>query len=238
MEKSPGRTNKYRHIFFDLDRTIYDFDKSSWHTFMDLFSRFGLEKRGVKSFDGFYSSYKEINTSLWEKYKKGEMEKEFLNVHRFYLTLLETGIDDRGLAENFAAAYVKESPLKPFLFPYAREVLEYLRKSYVLHIITNGFEEVQADKIRANGLGQYFKTITTSEEAGVKKPFQGIFSYALKKAGALPEESLMIGDDIEVDILGARSAGMDQMFFNCDQIEHQEETTFEITSMKEIMDIL
>ncbi|MBN1340121.1 MAG: YjjG family noncanonical pyrimidine nucleotidase [Bacteroidales bacterium] len=238
MQQHQKNTKKYSHIFFDLDRTIYDFDKSSYHTFMELYARYDLYSRGIPSLDTFYDTYKEINAYLWELYKKGKMEKEFLNVQRFYLTLLEFGVEDRTLAAELASGYLKESPLKPFLFPHSREVLGYLKEKYTLHIITNGFEEVQADKIRANDLGKYFSTITTSEEAGVKKPFPGIFKYALGKAGAEPEESLMIGDDIEVDILGAKSAGMDQMFFNSDRIKHKEEITFEIASMKEITGIL
>jgi len=229
---------KYRHIFFDLDRTLYDFDKSSHHTFLDLFRAFNLHELGVKSFDSLFASYRRINMELWEQYKTGQMEKELLNVQRFYLTFLESGVDDRALAAKFASAYIRESPLKPFLFPYAKEALYYLYGKYKLHIITNGFEEVQREKLRANDLGKFFSTITTSEEAGVKKPFPEIFRYALQKAGAFPEESLMVGDDLEVDILGAKSIGMDQVFYNHDRMKHSETLTCEIYSLREMMELL
>lgn len=232
------RSVKYRHIFFDLDHTIYDFEKSSRHTLLDLYRRHELPDRGISDPEAFHEVYKRINIGLWEKYKRGEMEKEFLNVERFHLSLNEFRVNDRELAESIAMDYIRESPLKPFLFPQVREALEYLKAKYALHIITNGFEEVQESKLKANDLGKYFRSVTTSEEAGVKKPFPEIFMFALKKAGAKPEESLMIGDDIEVDIKGAKAAGMDQVFFNYTGIEHDETVTYEVRSMEEIMDIL
>jgi len=204
---------KYKHIFIDLDRTLYDFDKSTRDTFVELFAKFGLKNRGVDPFEDFFELYKKNNIALWEQYRQGEVTKKFLNVHRFHITLLHFGIDDRAFAGRFASDYLLNSPLKKALFPGVLDALEYLKSKYTLHIITNGFEEVQKTKIKANGLEKYFKTITTSEEAQAKKPRKEIFLYALKKAGANPEESLMIGDDYDVDIEGAKGVGMDQVLF-------------------------
>lgn len=229
---------KYRHLFIDLDRTLYDFDLSTRETFLELFDKFGLYERGVKPFDKFFELYHKNNVELWEKYRKGEISKRFLNVHRFHITLLAFGIDDRAFAGRFAADYLHMSPRKKALFPNVLEVLEYLQKKYILHIITNGFEEVQDIKIKANELDKYFTTITTSEEAGSKKPDLQIFKYALAKAGALPEESLMIGDDMDVDIKGAKAAGIDGLFCNFDKIKHNEQATFEVKSFAEIKEIL
>jgi len=223
--------NKYKHIFFDLDRTLYDFDKSSYQTFEELYKVFTLKERGVTSIEKFYDTYTKINTELWEKYRKGEMEKAFLNVHRFYLTFMEFGIENNTLAEKFANQYLALAPLKQTLFPGAIEVLESLKGRYNLHIITNGFEEVQETKIEANGLKKFFKTITTSEEAGVKKPSEGIFLFAFEKANARADESIMIGDDFEVDILGAKNVGMDQIFFNNNGYSFKDEATFEVMKM-------
>jgi len=117
-------------------------------------------------------------------------------------------------------------------------VLEYLHKKYILHIITNGFEEVQEIKIKSNELDKYFTTITTSEEAGSKKPDLKIFKFALRKAGAIPEESLMVGDDLEVDIAGAKAAGMDGLFCNFDNLSHNGQVTYEVKSFAEIKEIL
>jgi putative hydrolase of the HAD superfamily len=229
---------KYKHIFIDLDRTLYDFDLSTRENFLELFDKFGLYERGVNPFDKFFELYLKNNVELWEKYRKGEISKRFLNVHRFHITLLEFGIDDRAFAGRFAADYLHLSPLKKALFPNVLEVLEYLQKKYILHIITNGFEEVQEIKIKANELDKYFTTITTSEEAGSKKPDPQIFKYALKKAGALPEESLMVGDDLEVDIEGAKTASLDGLFCNFDNLKHNGKVTFEVKSFAEIKEIL
>ena len=229
---------KYRHIFIDLDRTLYDFDMSTHETFLELFKKFGLYERGVKPFEKFFELYLKNNVDLWEKYRKGEVTKRFLNVHRFHITLLEFGINDRAFAGRFASDYLHLSPRKKALFPNVIEVLEYLHKKYTLHIITNGFEEVQEIKIKANELDKYFTTITTSEEAGSKKPDVQIFKYALHKAVASPEESLMIGDDLEVDIDGAKKVGMDGLFCNFDNLSHNGQVTFEVKSFAEIKEIL
>jgi putative hydrolase of the HAD superfamily len=229
---------KYKHIFIDLDRTLYDFDLSTRETFLELFEKFGLYKRGVEPFDKFFQLYLKNNVQLWEKYRNGEITKRFLNVHRFHITLLEFGINDRAFAGRFAADYLHMSPRKKALFPNVAEVLEYLRKKYILHIITNGFQEVQKVKIEANDLDKYFTTITTSEEAGSKKPEKKIFEFALKKANAKPGESLMIGDDLEVDIEGAKKAGIDGLFCNFDNLSHNGQATYEVKSFADIKEIL
>jgi putative hydrolase of the HAD superfamily len=229
---------KYKHIFFDLDHTLYDFERSTFETLSELCVKHNLANKGIPVFKYFYSRYLEINDRFWGQYRKGKIEKSFLNVERFHVTFQEFGIDDRGFAEKFANEYLDNAPLKNTLFPGAYETLDYLQKKYILHLITNGFEEVQEKKINTTGLRKYFKTITTSEEAGVKKPNPAIFHYALSKAKAVPDESLMIGDNLEVDILGAKNVGMDQMFFNIEKTPNNGEITFEIADLIEILDIL
>ena len=228
----------YKHLFIDLDRTLYDFDKSTNDTFLELFDKFDLYNRGVKPFEKFFELYKKNNVALWEQYREGKIKKSFLNVHRFHITLLEFGVDDRAFAGRFASDYLINAPLKKALFPDVIEVLEYLKHRYTLHIITNGFEDVQKTKMEANGLNRFFATVTTSEEAQAKKPNPVIFEYAFKKAKARPEESLMIGDDLEVDILGAKSVGMDGVFCNYNNVAHNGEITYEIKEFPEIKNIL
>jgi putative hydrolase of the HAD superfamily len=211
---------------------------STRDTFLELFEKFGLYERGVKPFEKFFELYQNNNVELWEKYRRGEITKKFLNVHRFHISLLAFGIDDRAFAGRFASDYLHLSPRRKALFPNVIEVLEYLQKKYTLHIITNGFEEVQDIKIKANDLDKYFTTITTSEEAGSKKPDQQIFKYALAKAGAIPEESLMIGDDLDVDIIGAMKAGIDGLFCNFDHLPHNGSAIYEVKEMLEIKSIL
>ena len=225
---------KYRHIFFDLDRTLYDFDESTQRTFRELFEKFSLDKNGVSDFDAFMELYHSNNLELWAQYRDGKIKKKFLNVERFHVTLLHFGIDDRAFAGRFASEYILESPKKKTLFPGAIEALEYLHKKYKLHIITNGFDEVQHVKMKTSGLNTYFTTMTTSEEAGAKKPGEKIFIHALVKAGASAEESLMIGDDYLVDIQGARNVGMDQMLFMPEGPRDNYDCTYVISSLSDI----
>ena len=135
-------------------------------------------------------------------------------------------------------AYITDSPLKTRLFPFTIETLSYLYKKYKLHIITNGFQEVQNIKLVKSGLLQYFKTITTSEQVGFKKPNSQIFKYALNSSGAKINESIMIGDDLDVDIIGAKTFGMKQVYFNPNKEQHQERLTFEIDCLSRLMDLL
>lgn len=231
-------SSQYKHLFFDLDKTLYDFHKSSRETLEEVYRNHNLAARGITNFDEFLNIYTEINLKLWEIYRRGEIEKKALNVKRFALSLKAFQIDDPDLASEIAKYYVTESPLKKALFPGVIETLEKLHGHYNMHIITNGFEEVQHIKIKAQGIGKYFDTIITSEEAGVKKPDPYIFEYALKKAGASANESLMIGDDLEVDIIGAREAGIDQVYVNYPRISHNEKISFEIFSFSELMGFL
>lgn len=228
---------KYKHLFIDLDRTLYDFDKSTHDTFLELFDKFELFQRNVP-FDRFFELYKENNVELWAQYREGKVTKKFLNVQRFDKTLNVFGIHDRAFAGRFACDYLLNSPLKKALFPGVPEVLKYLQEKYTLHIITNGFDEVQKVKMEANDLNKYFTTITTSEEAQAKKPNKEIFELAFKKANAKAEESLMMGDDIDVDILGARNMGMDQVYCNYTKTPHNSDITFEIFQFSDIKEIL
>ena len=227
-----------KHIFFDLDRTLWDFEKNSKDTLMQLVKDFNLIIRGVDNADNFIDKYKIHNEKLWALYRKDEITKEELRSKRFSLVLEEYDINDSQLAEDFGMAYVTYSPLKTKLFPFTIETLAYLYKKYRLHIITNGFQEVQNVKLVKSGLLQYFKTITTSEQVGFKKPDSQIFKYALNIAGANINESIMIGDDLDVDIIGAKIFGMKHVYFNPNKEQHQEQLTFEIDCLSRLMDLL
>lgn len=229
---------RYNHIFIDLDKTIWDFDRNARVTFEEIYKKYQLEALGIEDIDEFIGKYTRINEMLWDLYRENKIKKEVLNIRRFELTLNEFGIDDLILATHIAEDYINLSPLKTLLLPYSREALEYLRTRYYLHIITNGFEEVQQKKLDVSDLRKYFTTITTSEEAGVKKPEIPIFKLALMKASATPSESLMIGDDLVVDMSGARKTGMDTLYFNPERHNHNEIIDHEIFSWDEIETIL
>ncbi len=229
---------QYQHIFFDLDRTLWDFDKSAFQTFEEIYKNFHLKERGVASFAEFVSQYRKNNDMLWRYYRRGEIKKEILSVQRWEITLHDFNIDDLPLAVEIAEHYVKESPLKVNLFPHTLEILDYLKEKYRLHLITNGFEEVQQTKLSASDLRRYFRQIITSEEAGAKKPDKRIFEYALQKSGATTAESIMIGDDLDVDIQGAKNVEMDQILVNHAGIEHEVKPTYEVFGLEEIRGIL
>jgi putative hydrolase of the HAD superfamily len=229
---------KYRHIFFDLDHTLYDFDESTRITFRELYDKYKLERNGVKPFDRFLELYKKNNVALWERYRNGEIRKKYLNVERFHVSLLHFGINDRAFAGRFAAEYLRLSPQNEALFPAVIDVLSYLFEKYSLHIITNGFDEVQRVKLKSNAIEKYFSTVTTSEEAGAKKPNAKIFHFALNKAGANVTESIMIGDDYNVDIEGARSVGMDQMLLSPNETREEKDCTFIVQDLLAVKGIL
>lgn len=230
---------EYKHLFFDLDRTIWDFDRNSKETIKELFEKYEIEKKCRVNYNDFFASYKEINNTLWDLYRRQEITKEVLSVKRFFLTFEHFGLKDGELAANFGEDYIKNSPRKTILFPGAVEALEKLSKKYQLHIITNGFEEVQDIKLKVSGLNKYFNKIITSERAGYKKPDRKIFEFALKEAKAKPEESLMIGDDLKVDIIGAKEMDMDQVYCNFENHPYQKDiATYVVNEFKEIENLL
>ena len=229
---------KYKHLFFDLDRTLWDFDKSASETFEEIYHKYKLNERGVKSVADFHTVYTRHNNALWEEYRHGRIKKNVLRNLRFFLTLKDFGIADENLGADIGKDYVEISPMKVNLFPNAIAVLDYLAPGYFLHLITNGFSEVQETKLRVSGLGKYFQTVITSEEAGVKKPNPEIFNFALNKAGAEPGSSLMIGDDFEVDIVGAQNVGIDQVLFDPERKYQQNGSTFVIRDLGELKGFL
>ncbi|MBN1651670.1 MAG: YjjG family noncanonical pyrimidine nucleotidase [Bacteroidales bacterium] len=229
---------KYKHLFIDLDRTLWDFDSNALITLGELFDTYQLKEKGIASFDCFLTYYKAYNQTLWDEYKNGKITKAYLSVERFYGSLKNFGIDNYEMAKQMAAAYIRISPTKTKLFPQALEVVESLSKKYHLHIITNGFSEVQFVKVKNSGLAPFFDTIITSEMAGVQKPNAKIFQYSLEKTGAKPIESIMIGDDLEADILGAKNVGIDQIYVNFENKLHTESPLHEVNTLAAILEIL
>jgi len=232
------KPKRYKHLFFDLDRTLWDFDSSALHTFERLFETYKLYDFGIADLDIFYQTYNEHNDKLWTEYRNGNLQKEVLRDLRFRETLKAFDIDNEKLVRQLSHDYLYFSPRTVYLFPHTIEVLEFLKKDYKLYLITNGFEEVQHIKINEAGIAGFFEKMITSEAAGVKKPDPLIFSYAMQQCNTLKAESLMIGDDLPVDILGAQAFGMDQVFFNPQKQQHAESPTYEITSLIELKDIL
>ncbi|MCA6365358.1 MAG: noncanonical pyrimidine nucleotidase, YjjG family [Bacteroidetes bacterium] len=228
----------YQHLFFDLDRTLWDMERNATETLCDLFYQFELDKKGVSSTDKFIEHYNHYNDLLWDRYRRKIIDKATLRALRFRQTLAHFSIHDKQLAHQFDEAYLAQAPLKNNLIPGALALLESLKDIYQIHIITNGFHEVQHHKINSSGLSPYLKTIITSEDCGYTKPDYRIFTHALKLTGGETGNSLMIGDDLHVDIVGAREAGWHQVYFNPDANPHSERVTYEINALKELKLIL
>ncbi len=229
---------RYSNILFDLDKTLWDFDNNSEESICELYYELGLKQKGIGDFERFFRDYEKINGELWEQYRHNAISKPVLMYMRFYKTLLMFGLDDLMLSKEFSEKYLKILPTKNQVFPDTYETLEYLKGKYNLHIVTNGFEEVQFLKIQHAGLGKYFTHVITSEKAGCKKPDRKFFEFTLKEINAGADECLMIGDDVEVDLQGARNAGIDQVFCNFKNITHSENFTYEIFRLKELKGIL
>ncbi len=227
------KNKRYKHIFFDLDRTLWDFDRNMQLTLEELYERYKLEQQ-FNDFGNFLSAFNVQNERLWNEYRHGRLSKDILRWKRFELTLKEYGINNQHLAEIMGEEYVKESPMKTALVPHTREVLEHLQKNYQLHIITNGFSEVQFTKLKLCGIDNFFTRVTTSEISGYHKPHPLAFAHPLSSVNAKKSESIMVGDDLEIDIIGARKFGIDQIFLNIEGTEHNEKVTHEIASLLEL----
>ena len=233
-----SRKKQYKHIFFDLDRTLWDFDAAAEVAFERIYDKYHLKDLGIPSAHDFHEVYHPLNEKLWELYRENKITKDDLNRTRFLKPLEHYDIHDVELADHLSEDYVYWSPRIVRLVPGTMELLEYLKPKYHLHLITNGFQEVQHTKLSGSGMEPYFETLTVSEEINIKKPNPEIFLYALKKAGATAEESLMIGDEMAVDIDGARAAGIDQVFFNPLGQEDPGERTFEVRHLSDIKTLL
>jgi putative hydrolase of the HAD superfamily len=228
----------YTHIFFDLDHTIWDLERNASETISELLESYKLNEKISSSPPNFIGEYNKINDELWDQYRQGLIDRKTLRFERFRRVFLFFGLEDDKLAHEFGDAFLRESPLKPHLVPGAREVLDHLAENYTLHIITNGFAEAQEVKIRTSGIGHYFTHVINSESAGYNKPDVRIFEYSLALAGAEKEECIMIGDHLEVDIIGARKAGIDQIYYNPAGRKHEEEITHEVRHLNELIGIL
>ncbi len=231
---------KYKYILFDLDRTLWDFQTNSFQTFKEMYEIFRLGELCKTSFDVFYSQYKAINAVLWDMYRQGTLLKEVLYVKRFSLTLEHFGVGKcTDLSRQLGDFYVLEGPKKTALVDGARRLLDYLQaKHYSMYIVSNGFKEVQNEKIKTSNIAQYFKKVYLSEDIGYQKPNRKIFDTVIRDLGADTAECLMIGDDFAVDIVGAMNAGIDQIYYNPDSVAQAMKPTYEVNHLVEIMKIL
>jgi putative hydrolase of the HAD superfamily len=226
---------QYKHLFFDLDHTLWDFEANSRQTLEELFYSLRLGERGVTDFDAFHRHYIQHNDKLWERYRNRYIKVDELRWKRMWLTLLDFKIADEPLARTMDGLFLDALPTRKILFPYTLEILQYLTgKEYRLHLITNGFEKTQHSKLQYAGISGFFSEVITSESSNSLKPHKEIFDYALRVTGAEPAESIMLGDSVEVDIQGAINAGIDQVYVNHLRTTPAVQPTYTVYSLREL----
>lgn len=215
-------------VFFDLDHTLWDFDKNSDLAFEKIFRINAIEV----DLNEFLSHYREINFQYWKLYRDAKIDKDKLRFGRLKDTFLASKIKiDDAIIRQLSIDYITYLTDNNYLFENAIEILDYLSLKYNLHILSNGFEEVQYRKLTKSNIHHYFKTITNGEDIGVKKPHAEIFHYALKMAETDVSRSIMIGDGYEADIEGALNVGMDVIYFDTNKTNNK-------TSVKQISELI
>ncbi len=228
----------YKHILFDLDHTLWDFEKNSEEALFELYDRYEFKRLGTFTNLKFATAFKEINASLWEQYNRNEIGKEFLRTARFSMALNTLGVNKKDIPHDIGEVYLELCPVKGHVIPYAFEILEYLQPRYSLHIITNGFDDVQDIKLTRSKLKDYFEYVITSEKVGFKKPSREMFEKAVALLGADKKECIMVGDNPETDIQGAINAQLDVIYFNPEKVLHKLPVTHEIQCLSELKHIL
>lgn len=234
---------KYKDLFIDFDDTLYDTHGNAVIALSETFDYFHLD-RYFEDPQVFYDAYWTANIDLWTQYAKGEITRDYLIVERFRRPLsVGKGIEvTKELCLEISDKFLDFCASKPGVIDGAHELMDYLkRKGYRMHMCSNGFHEVQYKKLDACSLHDYFNTIILSEDDGVNKPSKDYFDYALKVSGANRETTLMIGDNLQSDILGALNAGLDAMLFNRWQVPSEElpqDLTFVVDNLCDIMEIL
>jgi putative hydrolase of the HAD superfamily len=229
---------KYRYIYFDLDRTLWDYENNASGAIFHLFNKYNLD-RFFKDFETLNQLFSRFNDFLWKEYREGRVHKDVLRVLRFEMCFKEAGYNEPELSRILNTEFLDISPKSDRLMPGAMEILEYLKsRNYFLYIITNGFTQIQEVKMKYSGLDNFFIKMFTSENVGSHKPHKDMFEHCIKSVNAKKRESLMIGDDLDVDIMGAKAFGIDQVYYNPESIKHSEKVTFEIKHLLELKTIL
>ncbi len=229
---------KYSTVFIDLDNTIWDFDVNSRVSLLLCFERFEYH-RFFENFETFFELYHRRNDELWALYREAKISKEALNADRFQFPLQSVGVENPLLAKAFGEHYLATLAQQNALVDGAYNLLNYLKtKGYHLYILSNGFEEVQYKKMMSAKITDFFDSIVLSDHVGVNKPHPKIFEYALKTAQTTKNQVVMIGDDWEADIVGARNFGIDQIFFNRKGFQPKIPPTFEVEKLEQIKSIL
>lgn len=241
---------RYKAILWDLDGTLWDLNGNTVIALTELYEKYRFTNFNETSLDNFLNCYPKHNERVWALYREGKIAKEELRNKRFTDLFEEIHATyDAHFVEQFATDFLEICPKLPHLISGAKEILESTKGRYTHIILTNGFIEVQGYKMAAARIEEYFSSVVYSEEAGVRKPHKAIFDLALQRANCTAEEALMIGDDWDADILGARNAGIDQVFYTATEkrlaelhggksFRHNYVPTFTIETLQELHNII
>lgn len=225
---------RYKHIFFDLDHTLWDYEKNSNEALEELHVQYDLLNAWNIDCKDFTRHFYEINYSLWDQFNRRQIQQDQLRIQRFPLVLARFDLVNPTLAEALSVSYLSLCPAKPHLMPFSIELLQYLRPRYQLHVLTNGATDVQMVKMRSSGIDVYFDYVITSDQADSRKPEKEIFLYALERTGARPDNSIMIGDNLDTDIAGASAITMDSIFYNPGKKLHNKKVALEVQCLSHI----
>lgn len=229
---------KERQLFFDLDRTLWDFEANSKRALQHLYESLSLGDT-IEHFMHFHHTYIRVNANLWQQYEKGKLSKEALRDNRFKDALAHHGIHDHQLAQKMSDGYIEMSPKQTALFPGAIETLtELKRQQYRMHIITNGFHEVQHVKLETSGLKSFFDVVLSSESIGFTKPHREIFQEAQRLTNCQPQHAIMIGDDFKADIIGALNANWTAIHFDPEIKFKKERNVPRVRSLNELPEVI
>ncbi|KAA0990258.1 YjjG family noncanonical pyrimidine nucleotidase [Dyadobacter aurulentus] len=230
---------KYKHIFFDLDHTLWDFEKNSSESLEEIFHRLALQQQGIQSMEAFIACFLKINTSLWDAFDRGQLHHTYIRQERFKLVFAELGVQCPENHEEIGEMYLRALPDKKHLLEGALELLTYAQAAgYRMHIITNGFNEIQVRKITSSQISHFFDNMITFDTANAKKPDRQIFEYAMETANTSPEECVMVGDNWVADIMGAKQVGIDTVYLNPAGLQFDELPTYDIRRLEELLLIL
>lgn len=227
-----------KHIFFDLDHTLWDYNRNCELTLNELYDIYSLGKLGVPSKELLYFKFIQINDYLWDLFDSHQITSAELRYRRFREIFDEFDITDHSLCDELNNKYLEISPTKPYLVEGAMETLIYLSSKYNLHIITNGFDSIQSQKIEASCIKHFFEHIITSEKANARKPEKEIFEFAVSITKTSVNQCIMIGDNLNTDIKGAKNIGMDFVFFNTENKFFENPEKSMIKHLSELKQIL
>ncbi len=225
-------------VFFDLDHTLWDYETNSLETLQELFDEYQLSNLADVSFDQFINKFKKVNNKLWDNYNRGLIDRETIKKKRFEKILKSFSIHKPDMSISMSEDYIKNCPYKTNLMPFTHETLDYLHKKYPLYLLTNGFDDVQKIKIENSNIAHYFKGMVTSETSGHRKPSTEIYNFTLSMAKAKAETTVMVGDNLNADIIGAKKAKLSTVYYNPEAIQHKAETDYEVGCLSELSTIL